>query len=177
MDTNWKWIVGGIVMAALSLVPVLPGQAQDKDMPASIQIDSLSRLYGPVAFDHAMHADMAGGCAVCHHRGPGELAQNERCNTCHPNAATQSVEACQGCHSPTPFAAADIRRRDSEIHRHHRDVLGLKGAYHLGCMGCHQKMGGPTGCQDCHSLTDAGKAFYNEGKYAPQAATAEKKHH
>lgn len=143
-------------------------------MPASIQIDSLSHLYGPVAFNHAMHAQMAGGCAVCHHRGPGPLAENARCAKCHPNAAQKPAVSCRQCHSPTPFSAASIRQRDQAVDRYHRDIPGLKGAYHLACMGCHQKMGGPTACQSCHRLTDAGKAFYHEGKYAPKAGEAEK---
>ena len=82
MDTTWKWFVGGVVLAALSLVPALPGEAQD--VPDTIQIESLSHLYGGVHFDHAMHIDIAGGCAVCHHRGPGALAENEKCDRVIP---------------------------------------------------------------------------------------------
>ncbi len=171
MDTTWKWFVGGVVLAALSLVPVLPGGAQE--VPDTIQIDSLSHLYNGVNFNHAMHIDIAGGCAVCHHRGPGALAKNEKCGQCHPNAEQEQVKACRACHPADPFSAATLRERDSQGSRHHSDILGLKGAYHQGCTGCHAEMGGPTGCQGCHSRTEVGDAFYHAGKYAPKAGAAE----
>jgi hypothetical protein len=53
--------------------------------------------------------------------------------------------------------------------------LGLKGAYHLNCTGCHTKMGGPTGCLDCHPRTKKGDAFYSARAYAPPQARGEGK--
>lgn len=171
MNTTCRWLVGTIALAASLLVPVPRGLAEDA--PASVHIDSLSHLYAGVDFDHAAHVELAGGCALCHHRGPGALAQGQRCRQCHPNAAREPVGACRACHSPAPFSAKSLAERGQADQLHHRDVLGLKGAYHLACTGCHREMGGPTGCLDCHGRTAAGDAFYHAGKYAPKGASAE----
>jgi hypothetical protein len=40
------------------------------------------------------------------------------------------------------------------------------------CLACHEENGAPTGCTDCHAMTDAGEKFYNTGKYAPEAKAA-----
>jgi hypothetical protein len=56
--------------------------------------------------------------------------------------------------------------------------MGIKGALHESCIGCHAKKGaGPTGCQECHPRTDQGAAFYNSGKYAPPPGKKSEKHH
>ena len=139
------------------------------DVPDTIQIKSLSNLFSPVAFDHSMHIGIADGCAFCHHRGPGELAKGQNCDQCHPNGAKEQPRSCKSCHPANPFSKVALKEQADTL-RHHRDILGLKGAYHQACMGCHKEMGGPTGCQDCHQATTTGEAFYHSGKYAPQAA-------
>ena len=176
MYTTCKWLVGGIVTAAalLMFMPVLQGQAAN--VPGTVHIDSLSQLYRGVVFDHAMHVDLADGCAVCHHRGPGALAAGQKCDQCHPNADKEQPKACRACHPAAPFSAASLREQDLKAGQH-RDVLGLKGAYHLACMGCHAQTGGPTGCRDCHQMTGSGKAFYHEDKNAPQARAAAEQSH
>jgi len=41
---------------------------------------------------------------------------------------------------------------------------------------CHEKMQGPTGCQDCHKRTKEGDAFYNSGAFAPKDKAAKGGH-
>ena len=92
--------------------------------PRVVILNELEDVYLPVPFDHAGHAamaQMARGCATCHHYTP-EGAK-------HP--------ACKACHSRTP-GEGDIRKP------------GLKGAYHRQCMSCHREWGGETNCGLCH---------------------------
>jgi hypothetical protein len=46
------------------------------------------------------------------------------------------------------------------VYQFHTDTPGLKAAYHWNCVNCHEDMGGPTECQDCHARTPEGDAFY-----------------
>jgi hypothetical protein len=99
--------------------------AYPTDIPKTIQLDSLSKIYKPVEFSHRYHADMVGDCASCHH-----------------HSAKGSTPACGECHEPINVYRYSTK---GEI------GIGLKGAYHLKCMGCHKDMGsGPVGCTDCH---------------------------
>ncbi len=82
-------------------------------------------LYGPVRFMHRKHAGMIRDCTECHHHRPADPKAEEalRCSSCHQ----------------TPF--------NPEI----PERIGLKGALHRQCMGCHKKWNrGPVGCTDCH---------------------------
>ena len=164
------------IMIAASLLLTNAKLSMAENVPDTIQIKSLSNLFGPVAFDHSMHIDIAGGCAVCHHRGPGTPAKGQKCAQCHPDGAKEQPRACQACHPANPFSTASLKEQ-ADSRRHHRDILGLKGAYHQACMGCHKEMSGPIGCQDCHQPTAAGDAFYHSGKFAPQAADGTAKSH
>ena len=47
---------------------------------------------------------------------------------------------------------------------------------HRNCIDCHEKMKGPTGCQDCHQRTKEGDAFYNSGAFAPKNKPAKGGH-
>lgn len=174
MYTTCKWLVGGFLAAAFFIVPITQGQAQS--IPDTIQIDSLSHLYGPVNFEHAMHTEIAGSCAVCHHHGTGAPVEDPNCARCHSNSQKTQVVACRECHPVEPFSAEYLHQQELDVNRYHRDKPGLKAAYHLNCLGCHQKMDGPTGCQDCHVRTDAGDAFFHAGAYAPKAETGEDGH-
>ncbi len=160
MHTKRKWLVGAIVLAALWSAPLEEGAAQD--FPEFIELDSLSDLYGPVPFDHLMHLDF-GSCADCHHHGTGVPVQDANCARCHSNAETVPIISCKECHARDPFSATDIREKEADLHLYHRDKPGLKGAYHLSCLGCHEEMGAPTGCNDCHVRTKAGEAFFRGG--------------
>lgn len=99
--------------------------AYPTDTPKTIQLDSLSKVYQPVEFSHRYHAEMAGDCASCHH-----------------HSAKGSTPACGECHEPITVYRYSTKGETD---------IGLKGAYHLKCMGCHKEMGsGPVGCTDCH---------------------------
>jgi hypothetical protein len=120
-------------MTRLTLVSILSASiflfialAYPTNTPETIQLDSLSNVYGPVEFSHRYHAEMAGDCASCHH-----------------HSAKYSTPACGECHESISVYHYDAAKRAPD--------LGLKGAYHVQCMGCHKEMGsGPLGCTDCH---------------------------
>jgi hypothetical protein len=174
MYTNWKKYLWGVMLAAFSLVPAAQGWTQEP--PRSIELVSLSQYYAGVVFDHAMHADLGESCAVCHHHGTGAPVQDENCARCHSNAEKTTVVTCKECHPVDPFSAEYLRVRELDVNLYHRDKPGLKAAYHQNCMGCHEQMGGPTGCQDCHTRNEAGDALFHAGAFAPQQQAAPTHH-
>jgi hypothetical protein len=92
--------------------------------PTVVILNELEDRYLPVPFDHGGHsrmAEMAGGCALCHHYTPEGLK--------HP--------ACKTCHEIGP-GKGDIRKP------------GLKGAYHRQCLSCHREWSGENQCSVCH---------------------------
>jgi hypothetical protein len=102
------------------------GVAFPTNIPETITLDSISQVYGPVQFSHSQHADIAGDCATCHHHSP-----------------KGSTPACGECHESIVVYHYEAGKKGPDI--------GLKGAYHGLCMGCHKKMqSGPLGCTDCH---------------------------
>ncbi|HEB49954.1 MAG TPA: class III cytochrome C [Desulfobulbus sp.] len=146
-----------------------PGRTMDiSDAPESIEIDSLSELYGPVAFDHLMHTDMV-RCAECHHHTTGTGPASPFCGRCHEGTEEAETVACTDCHPAKRFYAEYLKTLENP-ELYHIDKPGLKGAYHLNCRGCHAKVGGPTGCQDCHEITKAGEKRFDTGTFAPPAA-------
>jgi predicted CXXCH cytochrome family protein len=85
-------------------------------------LNALEKIYEPVTFSHGTHTLLADDCATCHHHS--EPGQTLACNECHG----------------APFDPKNL------------NMPGLKGAYHLQCMGCHQEMdSGPVGCTECHA--------------------------
>ncbi|MBU1248657.1 MAG: cytochrome c family protein, partial [Proteobacteria bacterium] len=89
-------------------------------------VDTYENKYGSVRFMHAKHAaSLDGDCAVCHHYRPADPAAEENM-------------ACRSCHQDAFAKGGDER-------------IGLKAAYHLQCMDCHEKMKkGPVSCEGCH---------------------------
>lgn len=88
-------------------------------------INQMENQYGPVRFMHAKHANMIKDCAVCHHYRPAqpEASETTKCSACHQK----------------PF------------NPEHPERVGLKAAYHMNCIQCHQRMNqGPTDCTGCH---------------------------
>ncbi len=82
-------------------------------------------LYGPVRFMHKKHAGMLNDCFVCHHHRSADLQAPEitRCSACHQTSFNPEVP----------------------------ERIGLLGAHHRQCMGCHKKWNkGPVGCTGCH---------------------------
>jgi hypothetical protein len=154
------FIVSGRFVCVMVMLVLFtaPAGSRAKSMPDTVDLGSLENLYGKVKFDHSKHVSIAGDCAVCHHQATGTPVRDANCARCHKKSGAGSVVACKGCHSAHPFSATAMREKSKSAY--HIDQLGLKGAYHQNCTGCHQKMGGPTGCQDCHALKKAGDAFY-----------------
>lgn len=167
-----NWLIWGIFMLVLIMSPA---DSRAKTMPDTLELDALVNLYEKVHFNHAKHIMLVKDCAECHHHTAGTLTQNPNCVRCHKNSGATASVACRSCHLAQPFSAAVLREKSKTAY--HNDIPGLKGAYHQACTGCHQKMGGPTGCQDCHPRNKGGDAFYSAGAYAPPKGLGEKKEH
>lgn len=163
-------LIAGLFMLALIAAPA---ESRAKNIPDTIELDALVNLYGKVQFNHAGHIALVKDCADCHHHTTGTLVQNPNCVKCHKNSGATASVACRSCHFAQPFSAQALRQKDRKAY--HNDIMGLKGAYHQGCTGCHVKMGGPTGCQDCHTRTREGDAFYSAGAVAPEQGKGGKK--
>jgi len=173
MRTKRNFITTFFALGLLATAAVSGSQ----EIPDVINLDPLTRLYEPVKFNHAKHIHDLQDCAACHHHTIGAPSDDRNCGRCHRTMEPQKAAACRKCHAADPFTAETIRARHDDKNRYHRDVPGLKAAYHLSCTGCHEKGSGPTGCTDCHARTDAGNAFYRSGKYAPVAKPAGSGHH
>lgn len=171
MYTVRNWLIIGIFAVALLVPPLC---AHSNGLPDSLDLGTLANLYEKVKFDHAKHILLVKECADCHHHTTGTLSQNPNCVKCHKNSGATASVACKSCHLAQPFSAEALRKKNKTAY--HQDIPGLKGAYHLACSGCHQKMGGPTGCEDCHPRNKTGDALYSAGAYAPAPAGGEKKH-
>jgi hypothetical protein len=148
-------------------------------IPDKVSIGDIQKYYAPVDFNHAAHINSLKDCGLCHHHTTGAQVADPNCARCHKNSGAQPVVSCKGCHVAEPFTPEALKQqRDQHPPIYHRDKPGLKAAYHVSCLGCHQKMGGPTGCQDCHTRNDSGDALFKSGKYAPKApAKPQAAHH
>lgn len=88
-------------------------------------IEKEENLYGRVRFMHKKHAGILKDCFICHHHRAAD-----------PKAP--DISRCSACHQDSFNAELPGR-------------IGLKGAHHRQCMGCHKKWGkGPVGCTECH---------------------------
>ncbi len=165
------WALGlGLVL----LVPISGLAMSADDAPESVEINVLANLYGPVNFDHAAHTEMA-KCSDCHHHTTGTGPTNPSCARCHDGTVEGDSVSCYDCHAAEPFIPENLKRmEDPEIF--HIDKPGLKGAYHLNCIGCHQEVQGPTGCQDCHTMNEAGEKMFNTGNHAPAEGSSKASH-
>lgn len=165
MDTGKKMFCT-LALAACVALPATPAGAMDaSDAPEQITIDSLANLYGPVEFDHAMHADLM-ECADCHHHTTGQPTQDANCLRCHQNSEEADSVACADCHSSERFHK-DYLQTLSDPNLYHMDKPGLKGAYHLACVSCHQEVGVASGCRDCHVMSEKGEELFHTGPHAP----------
>jgi hypothetical protein len=103
------------------------GEADATSPSETLKIDSLSRLYGPVTFEHSIHTEVTDSCADCHHTQK-DLKQWGK------------ATPCKSCH----------KTFDPD----QKDKPGLKGAYHRTCFRCHEIDSGsdPAGCSGaCHT--------------------------
>ncbi len=134
--------------ALLLVVAAYPTGASDVSGPGTVVLDSLVDLYGPVTFNHSMHAAyFASSCGDCHHQHGGY--ESQPCKGCHSldaadfkKTVVQSFLSCQSCHGETNPSAPGMP--------------GLKVAYHKQCFECHRGMGNvgksPAGCtEQCHA--------------------------
>jgi len=163
------------ILATLLAAFTVP--ASGENLPDRISIESLQELYAPVTFEHAQHITRERDCAVCHHHTNGAPASQNRCLSCHRGGHEVKSMGCRSCHEKEPFSAEQVNGKFKNNLSFHQDKPGLKAAYHLGCIGCHQKKGGPVTCTACHALTNSGEAFYRSGKYAPDSGKAGKAGH
>jgi len=99
-----------------------PIKTRSKEGPEVLTLNTLENIYEAVTFSHQMHTLVTEDCVTCHHHS--QPGQTSSCKECHG-------------------APSDPKNLN---------MPGLKGAYHLQCMGCHQEMnGGPTDCTECHA--------------------------
>ncbi len=177
MQTRKKLLRTAIALTtgALLFAPGLALSMDADDAPEEITIDSLANLYSAVEFNHLMHTEYA-SCAECHHHTTGVQVADPNCIRCHANTPEGDDVTCTGCHAADRFSKEHLATMDNP-QLYHIDKPGLKGAYHLNCIGCHESIDGPTGCQDCHTMTEAGEERFNTGKHAPAGGNSSDAHH
>ena len=136
-----------VSLGLLALLTMAPSWVEGKEMPGMIVIKHLKKEFRPVAFNHEMHAAIAGNCGTCHHQHNDKARTT--CNECHTMNAEafkasvkQSFSACSSCHAdPSPEMP---------------EMPGLKVALHKKCFQCHVGIGelgsSPRGCvKTCHA--------------------------
>lgn len=153
-----KQILTTLMMTMACLATSSP--AWSAEMPDQASLDTMAELYDGVEFDHTMHTELGEDCSACHHHTTGTGTTDPRCVRCHAGSDEVATVSCQSCHVATPFSAEQINRVAQDVYQYHIDKPGLKAAYHWNCIGCHEQMDGPTGCQDCHARTPEGDALY-----------------
>jgi hypothetical protein len=155
-----------LIAAAVVVLYYGPCWAIDRsDAPETVTIDLLANLYDPVEFSHAAHTEMA-ECSDCHHHTVGTVTNRWNCKNCHENPLEGDRVACSDCHPRDRFGSQYLATLDNPD-LYHKEKPGLKGAFHLNCVGCHQENGGPTGCEDCHAMNATGEKRFNAGPYTP----------
>jgi octaheme c-type cytochrome (tetrathionate reductase family) len=138
--------------------------------------------YEPVGFAHRIHDEITGGdCGACHHRfatddkdrvgtdirelhASMDVKLGGPCSACHDDMAENPPQRCGHCHGLPNEPDAPAR-------------IGLKGAYHRQCIGCHERQlqpaSAPTDCAACHHpwTPDHGGLAVVRAKPAPQEVT------
>jgi hypothetical protein len=116
--------------------------------------DVIGNRYGPVLFRHKYHAGIVKDCSVCHHffseHSNDQVVPGDKCDKCHASANFESMSKelpCDTCHNT---ASAPTPRVVTSSEGSMLTIPGLKAAYHRNCLECHQNMGGPQGCGECH---------------------------
>lgn len=104
----------------------ISAEYQPSEFPHAKMIAALTAAAAKSSLASYFHGGDETVCVACHHKGrPGELPV--ACNTCHRKEGI-----------PGDLA--------------HLQVPSLKAAYHMQCIGCHQRMAkGPTDCTGCHA--------------------------
>ena len=117
------------------------GTYPQEDIPETVVIKNLSNEYEAVEFPHRKIVNT--------------LTNNIKDNKLSAYFHTEKGTVCQGCHHNSPISkkppycgSCHGKPFDAE----NPLKPGIKGAYHLQCMGCHTEMGieKPAGCTECH---------------------------
>ena len=170
---SYKPLIFGALL--LSMSASYPIAASAKPVLDSITLNENGKLYQPFSFAHDKHIQLIKECSDCHHHTTGTLVTNPRCVRCHANSSPTAEVSCKKCHSSKPFSPETLAAKSTERDRFHLDQMGLKGAMHQNCIGCHDKQkAGPVECQGCHLLSTSGNALYNTNKHAPKTAHGKK---
>jgi hypothetical protein len=163
-----------LTVGFMMLAPIEVWSIDASDAPDTVSINVMSEIYGPVEFDHTMHADYA-SCQECHHHTTGEIVKNPNCARCHHNHDENDVVSCSECHAIDRFDEKYLRTLENPK-LYHIDKPGLKGAYHLNCISCHEITAGPTGCVECHTMTETGEKMFMTGSFSPERNTSSSDH-
>jgi len=146
MHKKCRLFIRGFVMGGVLISSAMHLYAAG--LPETIELDSLSNIYEPVTFDHALHAYME-SCATCHHHTLNQPPEDENCLRCHQDSTQVAEVMCSGCHPAFPGNAEKLKESQDD-NLYHIDTAGLKRAFHQKCLGCHMEMGAASGCEDCH---------------------------
>ena len=172
---SYRPLIFGALLLSMSLS--FPMAASAVSVPDSITLNENGKLFNSFAFDHAKHIEQIKECSDCHHHTTGTLVVDPRCVRCHANSSPTAVVSCKGCHSSEPFSPETPAEKRNDKGRFHPAKMGLKGAMHQGCIGCHTRQAaGPVECQGCHKRSAAGDAFYSSDRHAQKTAPGKKKH-
>jgi hypothetical protein len=128
------------------------GTYSSADIPEKVIIEALTQEYGAVELPHRKIVQTLvkniqdSKLANYFHRDKGTI-----CQGCHHNSPmSKTPPSCVSCHSK-PFDEKNPFRP------------GLKAAYHLQCMGCHDEMGieqpKSTECTDCHEAVGKSELY------------------
>lgn len=159
-----KPVLSTVVLLIGLVAPWTMLAMEAEDAPEEVILDRLQSLFQPVVFDHLLHLDLA-SCADCHHHTTGGEAATENCSRCHRGGEEAEGVACIDCHPVDRFHSSYLQSLQDPL-LYHIDKPGLKGAYHLGCLGCHLQSDGPVGCRDCHSINAEGRKLYRSASEA-----------
>lgn len=134
---------GVLAMRLLEARPTLAGTFNVEDVPEKVVINTIIDQYEAVELPHRKIVDALvkglkdDSLGQYFHNGGGAL-----CQGCHHNSPpSKKPPRCASCHG-RPFDADNPTKP------------GLKGAYHIQCLGCHKAMGlekpVATACTECH---------------------------
>jgi octaheme c-type cytochrome (tetrathionate reductase family) len=150
-NVSWEWTAPSHAFR--------PGEYRNFYLLENAALNYPTNYYQPALFSHRSHDTVTGGdCGVCHHRV--SLEEGDRrgedlhelhlsfdirlggpCSSCHEDLSNTTFQACSDCH-----------RRPNDGDGSPR--VGLKGAYHQQCMGCHadqpRQILAPMDCRSCH---------------------------
>ncbi len=132
-----------IARVALQPTQGTPETLSDDSIPEVVTIQRLSKQYEAVKLPHRQII--------------GALADRIKDNRLSGFFHDEKETICQGCHHHSPASAKPPQCANchpTQWDEKKPSMPGILGAYHLQCMGCHQKMNieKPAECIECHAL-------------------------